>query len=314
MAPRCRWAAAVHTINTEKVPGPSGVAWGPSTINGNGARGTGILNNELYCGKLVWNRLRYIKNPDSGKRVSRPNAESALVIHHVPELTIVPPELWQAVKERQQEVKHNTRPDCQGGDRPFWEQTRPKYLLSGLMTCGQCGGSFVKISANHFGCAAARNKGEAVCTNRLAIRRDQLEATILDGLQHRLMDPNLFKAFVEGFITELNRLQSEHVAEGRTLRAELDRLPAQIDKLVMAIADGADARALNGKIKTLEARQEHLEAQLASLPKTDAPLLHPNLANLYRDKVASLRQALDQGADRDKAFELVRTHPAEAAG
>ena len=43
-------------------------AWGPSTIAGNPARGTGILNNELYIGRLVWNRLRYVKDPSTGKR------------------------------------------------------------------------------------------------------------------------------------------------------------------------------------------------------------------------------------------------------
>ena len=37
---------------------------------GGAKRGTGILNNELYIGRLVWNRLRYVKNPDSGKRVA----------------------------------------------------------------------------------------------------------------------------------------------------------------------------------------------------------------------------------------------------
>ena len=42
-------------------------------IAGNAARGTGILNNELYIGRLVWNRLRYVKDPSTGKRVSRLN-------------------------------------------------------------------------------------------------------------------------------------------------------------------------------------------------------------------------------------------------
>jgi hypothetical protein len=55
-------------LNGDGVPCPAGKDWGPSTINGNRARGTGVLNNELYIGRLVWNRLRYIKNPDTGKR------------------------------------------------------------------------------------------------------------------------------------------------------------------------------------------------------------------------------------------------------
>jgi len=33
-------------LKRERVPGPDGGAWGPTTINGNWARGTGILNND----------------------------------------------------------------------------------------------------------------------------------------------------------------------------------------------------------------------------------------------------------------------------
>jgi len=40
-------------LNGEGIPGPQGSEWGPSTIHGNPKRGTGILNNELYIGKLV---------------------------------------------------------------------------------------------------------------------------------------------------------------------------------------------------------------------------------------------------------------------
>jgi DNA invertase Pin-like site-specific DNA recombinase len=47
------------TLNRKRKPGPSGGTWGPSTINGNPKRGTGILNNELYIGKMVWNRLKF---------------------------------------------------------------------------------------------------------------------------------------------------------------------------------------------------------------------------------------------------------------
>jgi site-specific DNA recombinase len=44
-----------------------------------------------------------------------------------------------------------------------WEREirRASYLFSGLMRCGVCGGGFSKISAAHFGCSTARNKGPA---------------------------------------------------------------------------------------------------------------------------------------------------------
>jgi DNA invertase Pin-like site-specific DNA recombinase len=129
--------AIARGLNAEGIPGPAGKAWGASTINGNVRRGTGILNNELYIGRLVWNRLRYVKDPRTGKRVSRPNPDSSLIVRDVPELRIVDQALWDRVKERQGRARRNTRPDM--AVRPFWDRRRPRYLFSGLVKCGVCG-------------------------------------------------------------------------------------------------------------------------------------------------------------------------------
>jgi site-specific DNA recombinase len=71
-------------LNRGAIAGPRGTAWGASTIYGNWRRGTGILNNELYVGRLVWNRLRYIKDPSTGRRVSRVNPQAEWIIKDVP--------------------------------------------------------------------------------------------------------------------------------------------------------------------------------------------------------------------------------------
>lgn len=62
-------------LNREGVPGPAGRSWAGTTIRGHRMRGTGILNNELNRGVLVWNRLLYIKDPHTGKRQARINPE-----------------------------------------------------------------------------------------------------------------------------------------------------------------------------------------------------------------------------------------------
>ena len=96
-------------------------------------RGTGILNNELYIGRLVWNRLRYIKDPETGKRVSRPNPAKRSGRPGVPELRIVDDDLWEAVKARQAALRSARN----GTQRPgYWDRRRPRSLLSGLMKCG----------------------------------------------------------------------------------------------------------------------------------------------------------------------------------
>ena len=289
-------------LNADGVPGPAGKDWGPSTINGNRVRGTGVLNNELYIGRLVWNRLRYIKNPDTGKRVSRLNPENEWIVKDVPELRIIEQDLWDAVKGRQLSVTRNTRPDV-NADKTFWEKTRPKYLLSGLLKCGVCDGNYTKISQNLFGCATARNKG--TCDNRLNIRTDAVEAVILAGLKNHLMDPDLFKAFATEFIAEANRIRMEETADVDAARRDLGRITQQIDKLVMAIADGADAIALNAKVKELEVRQSQLQNRLDHATDPE-PLIHPNLAEIYRAKVADLSPLLVDPQHKAEAFDIIR--------
>ena len=60
-------------LNVDGIKPPRGKNWNASTINGNAARGHGMLINELYVGRIVWNKVRMIKDPATGKRVPRPN-------------------------------------------------------------------------------------------------------------------------------------------------------------------------------------------------------------------------------------------------
>ena len=73
-----------------------------------------------------------------------------------------------------------------------------------------------------------------------------------------------------------------------------------------AIADGVPARSLKDELLALEARQEQLEADLAAAPEAQQPLLHRNLAEIYRRKVAALAAALADEALQDEAFEPIR--------
>ncbi len=63
-------------------------------IKGDRRCGTGILNNDLYIGQLVWNRQKFFKDPDTGKRVVRPNPVDEWQITEVPHLRIIEQDLW----------------------------------------------------------------------------------------------------------------------------------------------------------------------------------------------------------------------------
>jgi hypothetical protein len=76
--------AIARALNAEGVAGPRGKLWRDTAIRGHRQRGTGLLNNELYIGQLVWNRMRYVKDPQTGKRVSRLNDPSEWIRRDVP--------------------------------------------------------------------------------------------------------------------------------------------------------------------------------------------------------------------------------------
>jgi site-specific DNA recombinase len=146
--------AIAKQLNKENIPGPSGIAWGLSTIHGNPVRGNGILNNELYVGRLVWNRQRYIKDPESSKRVARPNPDVEWIPKEVAHLRIISTKLWEAAKSRHSALRSNRTGKKAPG---YWDRRRPRFLLSGLMRCGCCGGGYINLNSTLVGCATAQN-------------------------------------------------------------------------------------------------------------------------------------------------------------
>jgi hypothetical protein len=97
--------AIAKQLNEEGIPGPGGRPWGDTTIRGQLDRGTGLLNNTLYIGRMEWNRCSYVKNPQTGKKVARVNPPEAREIAEVPHLRIIDDALWARVKGRQSVVR-----------------------------------------------------------------------------------------------------------------------------------------------------------------------------------------------------------------
>ena len=288
-------------LNLEGIPGPQGGPWGTSTIHGNRERGTGILNNELYIGRQIWNRLRYVKDPQTGKRVSRMNPETDWVITEVPDLRIIDDALWQKVRARQGSLKSKDT------DIPVWDRRRPRTLFSGLMECGCCGAGFSKVSKDSFGCSAARNKGKAICTNMRGIKQKDLETRVLDALVHNLMDPEAVAAFCEAYTEERNRLAAAMSGHRSTLEKELVTVKRDHAKLVDAIIAGVPATQVKDKMIALDARREEIEAQLAVAEVSPAPLrFHPKMSETYRERVAALIRGLGEGDAMEEAREALR--------
>ncbi len=293
--------AIAKQLNAEGVPGPGGGTWGPSTIHGHAGRGTGILNNEVYVGRMIWNRQRYLKDPSTGRRVSRRNPPTAWVITSVPDLRIVPDDLWATAKARQVETRHLLTPGTNLG-----RVRRPAYLFSGLTKCGVCGSSYTMCSKNRLACAGARDRG--ICTNRRTIRREEVEARVLKAMEQRLWNQELFEEFCEEFTHEMNRLHGEATATAAAAVREQAAIDRQIAKLIEWIKDGVAGAAVRDELIALESKKGQLAATATAAQRAQRarPLLHPKMGTVYQEWVIEARDGLGDADRRAGATAALR--------
>jgi site-specific DNA recombinase len=273
-----------HALNERGVPGPHGRPWGDTTIRGHYKKQTGILNNPLYIGKQVWGRQRFIKDPSTGRRVARMNPAGSEIVAEVPHLRIVDDQLWAAVRARQAVIlRPTTEPHV---TNPLNETHRPRFLLSGLLTCGVCGGGYTITAKDRYGCARRGRQG--MCSNSRGIKRQELERRILEGLRCTLVTPDLVAQFIDEYRAEWNRLQGERRSEA----GQRDRKLADVNRKLTGIVDAIERGIIT---PTTKERLEALEAEKATLEQVlvePLPDIHPNLAEHYRSKVAQLQEEL----------------------
>ena len=292
--------AIARDLNRQGVPGPGGRPWGDTTIRGHAKKGVGLINNELYVGRRIWNRSRWIKNPDTGRRVQRPNPPSEWKIHEVEHLRIVDDELWLAVKRRQQEiVRPRTDPYT---TNPLNSNHRPRFLLSGLLTCGVCGGGYTIKAKDRYGCARRGRQG--ICANDRTVTRHQLERRVLDGLRQSLVTPELVAEFVSEYQAEWNRLQRQRAVEAGKRDRRLSDVKRRLAGILAAIEQGIVTPTTKERLETLEAEKATLEAVPADRP---LPAIHPKLSELYRSKVERLEEELADPEIAAEAKSLLRS-------
>ena len=269
-------------LNANSIPSPRGGQWNASTINGNRGRRNGVLQNALYRGQLIHNRVRMLRDPDTGRRISRVNPESEWIRIEVPELRIVSEKLWSSVQQ--------TRRRYTG--QPPQKYRRAKRLLSGLLTCGECGGAFTLVRPGKYGCATHREKG--TCSNASQISVDQLERRVLAGIKARLMDPDLLAEFIREFHSELKRIKESSKESKSLSKRTRDEIAQKIARIVSAVAEGTDTPALRQALLALEGEKAELENAFTSpYPPTPAePPTPPVLAAMFRRKVERLEQEL----------------------
>jgi site-specific DNA recombinase len=283
-------------LNAEGIAAPRKEKWVATTISGDKKRKNGILHNRIYRGDLIHNRTSKVHDPKSRKLVIRPNPESDWIVEEVPSLEIIAPELWRNVQEQME----------QRSNKPFSKQHRPKRLLSEMATCGVCGGRWIVIGAERWGCSSHRN-GKA-CPNNRTITTKCFEDRVLSGLRERMLDPQLVKTFVDEYHAEYARRSALRERQNSQIEKKLADANAKIANLVKAIAEGGGEFAeFKDALCLAREQRDRMQFELDEMQAGTVITLHPRIAETYHREVAQLTTALTSDDEtRLKTHSIIR--------
>lgn len=287
-------------LNHLGVPSPRGGTWCASAIHGDPTDGTGLLCNPRYAGRLIWNRFRWERHPETKRRIRRLRARQEWVEVEKPELRIVPKPLWEQVQARMTgRASATLRAACrQAAGRPG------RYLFSGLLKCGQCGANYVVADRYRYACASFLNRGKSVCRNHRRVSRRVLEQTLLRGIREDLFTEEGFDFFRAEVRRMVDKRRNETHSQTNQVQTNLRRVEAEIENVLRALKVGIWTETTKSELERLEAEKVRLLAQQTThsasssveevLPQLEAQFATAveNLAKLSDGRVAEARRGL----------------------
>lgn len=255
--------------------------WSYTAIIGHRRLKKGILNNPLYIGRQVWNRSQWMRDPDTKAHHYRVRPASEHVEADLPDLRIIDPDLWDRVQVR---LVLNDVPRANG------RRNIGKYLLSGLLRCGECGGAYTK--ENHsYRCGNHRNRGNVACTNIRTVTVARLERLVLTALRERLYTPEHLGTLIA------------HVRDNLLARAKREgaNLPSGVSSARLAALDReiTNIKTAVLKGKATETLLQMLEEKTAERAALVGPQAAPPSS---QDVSARLAKVLAELPERVQAY------------
>jgi site-specific DNA recombinase len=260
----------------------------------------GMLGNRKYIGEIDWNTHSTSENPDTRKKVKRPNPERDHLNVSAPQLRIISDQLWNAAQTvRKNRAVKRFGPTGKVTRRPVL--ARNQHLLSGLLRCGECNGHMRIANTSRSGsarvaCAAAHQHG--TCSHRRSYDLDELKNGILDGMVSHLLCDEALDAALDAYRSE-KKAGARNDSERAAVERKLNALNLQIERLADAIANSdRPVKELYIKIDEKEAERAGLQERLHQLGSPDNVVLFaPKFKDVYRASVLRVHGVLTDNPD-----------------
>ena len=238
-------------LNQDHIPGPRGT-WSKEIIRN-------LLRSPIYKGLLIHGRT---KNVDKGGNVSGHVAvpENDWIKTPMPELAIVPIELWDKVRARKAATRARY---MRAADGTLLSKPEAgllmKSLLTGFLRCGICGGSMAHMSKNNrtprYYCVERGRRG--TCSNNGGVPMRELDREVLAQLHVKLTDEDVIWDLCTERVARWRQAHARPVKERANHAQQIKRLEREISNLVGLVAKG---QALPDIAKAIGERRGQVDA------------------------------------------------------
>lgn len=254
-----------------------------------------ILKNERYIGVYTWCKQHH---KIMGKYAGRiPNENAVRIEGAIP--AIIDMETWEKVRERMSDNK-----------RRAVNKAKRSYLLSGLIECTSCGGSYVGHTTTSKGheyrsyCCGTKYRNHTCSAKNL--NAEEIETFVVQNLKMYLLALD-FDKMAQKIADEINGAADDLKAE----RMELLDVEAQLANGTKAILKGLDYPELQTELFKLRVRKSELEDIIGRKnprkpvdPEKIAALFRSFAENWDKDLPNIVRSMIKIYAHADGSFDL----------
>ena len=256
-------------LNDEGRPAPRNtvglkISWSPSSVRS-------LLFRRLYLGEVIWNKTKK-RNP-WGIQQQRKRPEKDWIQIPMTQLRIISESEWKAAHDRLNATRaiylRGTKGELWG--RPA-STLDSKYLLTGMVKCGQCGGSvYVKSSSRKgtralfYGCMTHHLRGQTACANNLLTPMDRANEEVLAVLERDVLHPDVTKTVVRKALDKFRASERGWLERRQILHKQITTVDMELNRLVSAISSGGDIPALVEAVKAANDRRTALSEELAGV-------------------------------------------------
>jgi site-specific DNA recombinase len=289
-------------LNTERVPSPrprSGkqyATWCPTAIRE-------MLRRDLYVGRIVWNRSRFVKSPGTNKRLRRDRPESEWSVAERPELRIIDEALWVRVRTRLAFVAQKFG---YGARKGLYNRAESSpHLLTGFLKCGSCGANLVIVTGrgkeghHRYGCP--QNFYRGACPNKLKERADWLEDRLFSELQRAVLRPDVVDYALQEFERQLTSAISELSGQVSRMHQRREQIQGELRRLIETAAACGHSATL---VEAINSREQELSeiTQRLFTSQSDSVAVHgAKIRRFVTERLGNIRELLYADVQKAKA-------------